>query len=183
MTLRYKKLLKWLAGVAVALFLAGGIAYHLLMPRMLFLGVPPQQLFLLADAADATGVRFWFWSREKMDDPDLETADFSRYDVIFISSRRMEPLTRPVQDGLTAAAARGAGVFFVPADRREPAPSEPRGPCPRRAGQRVLGGTADRATWPTFSGTRPATISAATSPTRIRCRRQRTATTTPRRPT
>ncbi|MDE0109000.1 MAG: cobaltochelatase subunit CobN [Bryobacterales bacterium] len=117
MTLRHKKLLKWLAGSAAALFVAGGLAYHLLMPRMLFLGVPPQQLFLLADAADATGVRFWFWSREKMDDPDLETADFSRYDVIFISSRRMEPLTRPVQDGLTAAAARGAGVFFVPADR------------------------------------------------------------------
>lgn len=117
MTPRHRKLLKWLAGAAAALFLAGGIAYHLLMPKMLFLGVPPQQLFLLADAADATGIRFWFWSREKMDDPELETADFSRYDAIFISSRRMEPLTRAVQDGLAAAAARGAGVFFVPADR------------------------------------------------------------------
>ncbi len=117
MTDRHKKLTGWIAGVAAALFLAGGIAYHLLMPRMLFLGVPPQQLFLLADAADETGIRFWFWLRERMDDPELETADFSRYDVIFISSRRMEPLTRAVQDGLAAAAARGAGVFFLPADR------------------------------------------------------------------
>ena len=117
MTVPRKRLLKWLAAVAVALFLAGGAAYHLLMPRMLFLGVPPQQLFLLADASDATGIRFWFWSREKMDDPDLGTADFSRYDAIFIWSRRMEPLTRAVKDGLAAAAKRGAGVFFVPADR------------------------------------------------------------------
>ena len=117
MTVRHKKLLKWIAGGVVALFLAGGYAYHLLMPKMLFLGVPPQQLFLLADAADATGVRFWFWSRERMDDPALETADFSRYKVVFISSRRMEPLTRVVQDGLAAAAAKGTAVFFVPADR------------------------------------------------------------------
>ena len=117
MTFRHNRLLKWIAAAAIGLFLAGGIAYHLLMPKMLFLGVPPQQLFLLADAADATGIRFWFWSREKMDDPDLETADFSRYDVIFISSRRMEPLTRAVQEGLAAAAARGAGVFLVPDDR------------------------------------------------------------------
>ncbi|MDE0123726.1 MAG: cobaltochelatase subunit CobN [Bryobacterales bacterium] len=117
MTVRHKKLLSWVAGAGAALILAGGIAYHLLMPRMLFLGVPPQQLFLLADAADETGIRFWFWMRERMDDPELETADFSRYDVIFISSRRMEPLTRAVQDGIGAAAARGAGVFFLPADR------------------------------------------------------------------
>ena len=63
MTARRKKLMGWTAGVTAALLLAGGIAYHLLMPRMLFLGVPPQQLFLLADAADETGIRFWFWLR------------------------------------------------------------------------------------------------------------------------
>ena len=116
MTVRRKKFLGWIAGATVALLLAGGYAYHRLMPRLLFLGVPPQLLFLLADASDATGIRFWFWTREKMDDPDLEAADFSSYKVVFISSRRMEPLTRAVRDGLAAAAAQGTAVFFVPAD-------------------------------------------------------------------
>ena len=117
MTLRWKRLLMWLAWTGGSLFVIGGAAYHFLMPKMLFLGIPPQQLFLLADASDATGIRFWFWSRDRMDDPDLERADFSRYDVIFVSSRRMEPLTRAVQSGLADATERGAGVFFLPADR------------------------------------------------------------------
>ena len=117
MTFPSKRVLKWLGGAALALFLAGGYAYHVLMPRILFLGVPPQRLFALAEASDTTGVRFWFWMRDKMDDPELEEADFSRYKVILVSSRRMEPLTRAVQTGLAEAAERGAAVIVLPADR------------------------------------------------------------------
>jgi len=117
MTAGKRRTLKALGVAAVALFAMGGYLYHTLMPRMLFLGVPPQQMFLLSGASDATGVKFWFWFKDKMDDPELEEADFSRYEVIFVSSRRMEPLSRPVQQGLSKAAERGAAVMFLPADQ------------------------------------------------------------------
>ncbi len=71
--------------------------------------------FLLADSAQASGVRYTYWSPEKLDDPQLVDPDFSRFKVILVSGRRSDPISRPVQAALARSVKSGASVIVLPA--------------------------------------------------------------------
>lgn len=70
---------------------------------------------LLAEASQLSGVPYAHWSPQQVDDPELGLPDFSRYQVIFVSGRRSDPLSRPVRNALANAARAGARVIVLPA--------------------------------------------------------------------
>ena len=80
-------------------------------PGILFLGFPSMYRFLLAESSRESGVRYAYWSPEKLDDPELGKPDFGRYKAIFVSGRRSDPLSRPVRQALEEAGAAGARVI------------------------------------------------------------------------
>ena len=71
--------------------------------------------FLLAESAQVSGVRYDYWSPEKLDDPQLGEPDFRRYKVVFVSGRRSDPLQRPVREALRKAGEEGVRVIVLPA--------------------------------------------------------------------
>lgn len=93
--------------VAGWLLLAGGSG-------ILFLGFPGMYRFLLAESSAESGVRYSYWSPEKLDDPQLGRPDLGGYQVIFVSGRRSDPLPRAVREELDSLAARGAKVIVLP---------------------------------------------------------------------
>ena len=105
--------------VLLLVLLASGAFYWWRRPRIVFLGFPDMYRFVLADASAASGVRYDYWSQKKLDDPTLKSADFRRYDVIYLSARRSDPVTRPVRDALEAAEAAGRHVIVIPPQHTE----------------------------------------------------------------
>ena len=71
--------------------------------------------FLIAEASSQSGVRYDYWSAEKLDDSGLGEPDFSRYAVIYVSGRRSDPLRRPIQRALSRAVDKGSRVVVLPA--------------------------------------------------------------------
>jgi len=84
-------------------------------PDILFVGFPSMYRFLLAESASQSGVRYHYWSPEKLDDPKAGQPDFSRYRVIYVSGRRSDPLSRPVRRALQEAGESGSKVIVLPA--------------------------------------------------------------------
>ena len=107
-------MVRWLLGLAVAVIASAGI-YLGTRPDILFLGFPSMYRFLLSESAGQSGVRYDYWSPEKLDDPELGQPDFSRYKVIYVSGRRSDPLRRPVRRALVEAGKAGARVIVLPA--------------------------------------------------------------------
>ncbi len=107
-----------LIGLAVAA-IAAGVLYLATPPAILFLGFPGMYRFLLAESSQQSGVRYTYWSPEKIDDPALGRPDFSRYKVIFVSGRRSDPLARPLREALQEAGVAGARVIVLPAHDTE----------------------------------------------------------------
>ena len=103
------------AAVLALAALAGTGLYWSLRPGILFLGFPSMYRFLLAESAQRSGVRYDYWSPERLDDPELGRPDFQRYQVIFVSGRRSDPLSRPVREALEEAAGAGSRVIVLPA--------------------------------------------------------------------
>ena len=112
--LRHSRKAVWSAGLALATIVGVGL-YLAFRPGIVFLGFPSMYRLLLADSSQLSGVRYDYWSPEKLDDPRLEDPDFGRYKVIFVSGRRSDPLSRPVQRALQAASNGGARVIVLPA--------------------------------------------------------------------
>ena len=92
----------------------GGV-YLATRPAILFLGFPSMYRFLLAESASQSGVRYSYWSPDRLDDPALGQPDFSRFSAIFVSGRRSDPLPRPVRRALQDAGEAGAKVIVLPA--------------------------------------------------------------------
>lgn len=103
-----------LLGLAMAAILAAGLHFAS-RPGILFLGFPSMYRFLLAESSALSGVRYSYWSPTKLDDPQLGQPDLSRYQAIFVSGRRSDPLPRPVRRALREASAAGAKVIVLPA--------------------------------------------------------------------
>ncbi len=108
-----RKTLCWIGLAAAAI--ASAAIYLALQPRILFLGFPSMYRFLLAESASQSGVRYTYWSPEKIDDPSLGQPNFNRYKVIFVSGRRSDPLSRPVRQALGEAGQAGTRVIVLPA--------------------------------------------------------------------
>ncbi len=104
----------WLCGLALAAIASAGL-YLQSQPGILFLGFPSMYRFLLAESSQQSGVRYAYWSPEKLDDPGLGQPDFGRYKAIFVSGRRSDPLSRPVRRALREAGEGGARVIVLPA--------------------------------------------------------------------
>ncbi len=100
------------AGLALA---AAAFGHWLTRPRIVFLGFPSMYRLLIAEAAERSGVDYDYWLPEKLDDPALGEPDFSRYAAIYVSGRRSDPLSRPVQRALAQAAESGSRVVVLPA--------------------------------------------------------------------
>ncbi len=101
------------------LALAAGVAYWWTRPRIVFLGFPDMYRFVLADAAAKTGVRYDYWSQSRVDDPNLSSADFRGYGVVYVSARRSDPLTPAIQKALADAEAAGSRVIVIPPHHTE----------------------------------------------------------------
>jgi cobaltochelatase CobN len=99
--------------------LAAGAYYWWTRPRIVFLGFPDMYRFVLADAAAKTGVRYDYWSQSRIDDPNLASADFRRYEVIYVSARRSDPLTPEMRQAVTDAEAAGTRVIVIPPHHAE----------------------------------------------------------------
>ena len=104
----------WLLGLAFAALASAGV-YLNARPDIVFLGFPSMYRFLLAESASQSGVRYHYWSPEKLDDPKAGQPDFSRYKVIYVSGRRSDPLSRPVRRALQEAGESGSKVIVLPA--------------------------------------------------------------------
>ena len=104
----------WLLGLAFAALASAGV-YLNARPDILFLGFPSMYRFLLAESASQSGVRYHYWSPEKLDSPRAGQPDFSRYKVIYVSGRRSDPLSRPVRRALQEAGEAGSKVIVLPA--------------------------------------------------------------------
>ena len=104
----------WLLGLAFAALASAGV-YLNARPDILFLGFPSMYRFLLAESAGQSGVRYDYWSPEKLDSPKAGQPDFSRYKVIYVSGRRSDPLSRPVRRALQEAGEAGSKVIVLPA--------------------------------------------------------------------
>ena len=108
------RIARWLLGLAFAAVVSAGL-YLSTRPAILFLGFPSMYRFLLAESASQSGVRYDYWSPEKLDSPELGQPDFSRYRVIYVSGRRSDPLSRPVRRALQEAGDSGSRVIVLPA--------------------------------------------------------------------
>jgi len=108
------RIARWLLGLAFAAAASAGL-YLSTRPAILFLGFPSMYRFLLAESASQSGVRYDYWSPEKLDHPELGQPDFSRYKVIYVSGRRSDPLSRPVRRALQEAGESGSRVIVLPA--------------------------------------------------------------------
>ena len=103
-----------LTGLVLAAAVSAGV-FLSTRPGILFLGFPSMYRFLLAESSALSGVRYSYWSPEKLDAPQLGRPDFGRYRVVFVSGRRSDPLPRPVREALHAATLGGAKVIVLPA--------------------------------------------------------------------
>lgn len=104
----------WLLGLAFAVLASFGV-YLNARPDILFLGFPSMYRYLLAESASQSGVRYHYWSPEKLDNPRAGQPDFSGYRVIYVSGRRSDPLSRPVRRALQEAGESGSKVIVLPA--------------------------------------------------------------------
>ena len=102
-----------LAVLGVIALAAGGL-YVATRPPILFLGFPSMYQFVLAESSSRAGVRYDYWSPEKIDDPSLGRPDLDGYDVIFVSGRRSDPLARPLREALESAGRTGSKVIVLP---------------------------------------------------------------------
>ncbi|MEX2301220.1 MAG: cobaltochelatase subunit CobN [Bryobacterales bacterium] len=102
--------------LSAVLFLAlvAGAVYWWSRPRIVFLGFPDMYRFVLADAAAKTGVRYDYWSQSRIDDPNLASANFRGYGVIYVSARRSDPLTPAIQQAIADAESAGSRVIVIP---------------------------------------------------------------------
>ena len=121
MSSRRKRRLSAGRALSVLLVLAGaaGAFYWSTRPRIVFLGFPDMYRFVLADAAAKTGVHYDYWPQARLDDPSLDRADFRRYEVIYVSARRSDPLTPGIRQALEDAAADGRRVIVIPPHHAE----------------------------------------------------------------
>ncbi|MBL8220411.1 MAG: cobaltochelatase subunit CobN [Bryobacterales bacterium] len=91
-----------------------GLYRYLTRPKLAFLGFPGACIGLFMQASQQTGIKYDYWGRKQIDDPQLKANSLLRYKAVFVSGRRAEPLTDAMKAAIRTAHNQGIKIIVIP---------------------------------------------------------------------